>query len=88
MHFNLIRKNSHGKILREKLKEQHLNTVSKSYPNQNSIRSYDIDGELKMTPLMVSSLVFVGFEFQPMKQTKYRPNINGLTFIRAIIYNW
>ena len=49
--------------------------------NQNSIRSFDIDGELMMTPLMVSSLVFVGFEFQPMKQTKYRPNINGLIFI-------
>ena len=55
--------------------------------NQNSIRSFDIDGELMMTPLMVSSLVFVGFEFQPMKQTKYRSNINGLIFIWAIIYN-
>ena len=49
--------------------------------NQNSIRSFDIDGELMMTPLIVSSLVFVGFEFQPMKQTKCRPNINGLIFI-------
>ena len=27
-----MRKNSHGKILREKPKEQHLNTVPKSYP--------------------------------------------------------
>ena len=34
-----------------------------------------------MTPLIVSSLVFVGFEFQPMKQTKCRSNINGLIFI-------
>ena len=29
-----MRKNSHGRILREELKEQHLNTIPKSYPNE------------------------------------------------------
>jgi len=34
IHFYSMRKNSHGRILREEPKEQHLSTVPKSFPTE------------------------------------------------------